>query len=225
MLVRDQCLTSFYDAILLRSAPIDSTFRVPRRAHRQGGDSLLESLVALFVFAVGALGIAALQTTALIHSDDMKQRSMAIWKAQELVERVRAHGGYADQGRMSAAYQKAVGQPSLSALGKEAAGFRCPSEVAVACTAGATCSIEDQARYDVWSVFCDPETGLQATLASDEHLDVVFMNHGSRSILFIEWAHHPATAAKLNDVTLGESHACDQSIGVEASLGLYCVAF
>ena len=54
------------------------------------GATLVESLIALFVFAIGALGIAALQTTTLVRSDDVKQRSLAIWKAQELADRIKA---------------------------------------------------------------------------------------------------------------------------------------
>ena len=58
----------------------------------QAGATLLESLIALVVFSIGALGIAALQTATLVRSDDVKQRSIAIWKAQELADRIKASG-------------------------------------------------------------------------------------------------------------------------------------
>jgi len=57
---------------------------------KQRGSSLVEAMVALVVFAVGALGIAAMQTVSMVRGDDTRQRSIAIWKAQELVDRIKA---------------------------------------------------------------------------------------------------------------------------------------
>lgn len=60
--------------------------------HRhQTGSSLIEVLVALLVFSVGMLGLAALQLNALQGASDSSQRSQTTWIMQDLAERFRAN--------------------------------------------------------------------------------------------------------------------------------------
>lgn len=58
---------------------------------QQRGFTLVEVLVTLMVFAVGMLGVAGMQMTALTGLDAAQYRSVAALKAAEMAERVRAN--------------------------------------------------------------------------------------------------------------------------------------
>jgi type IV pilus assembly protein PilV len=58
---------------------------------RQQGFTLLEVLVTLVIFAFGMLGVAGLQMVSLTNMDVAQNRSVAVLKASEMVERVRAN--------------------------------------------------------------------------------------------------------------------------------------
>ena len=64
---------------------------------RQTGMSLVEVLVALLVFAVGVMGAAMLQLTALKHTDSALRSTQVNFIAHDLIERIRANpeGHYA----------------------------------------------------------------------------------------------------------------------------------
>lgn len=55
------------------------------------GFSLIEVLVALFVLAVGLLGLAALQTTGLKFSHQSYERTQATLQAYDIIDRMRAN--------------------------------------------------------------------------------------------------------------------------------------
>lgn len=61
-----------------------------RRA-RQGGLGLIEVLIAVLVFAVGVLGMAAMQISAKRASYEATQRSMATSLARDIIERIRSN--------------------------------------------------------------------------------------------------------------------------------------
>lgn len=208
---------------------------IPRVIYLQSGSSLLESLVALFVFAIGALGIAALQATSLVHSDDITHRSVVIWKAQDLVERVRSNRLYGAQQELKQAYVDAVGNSSLASIGNASHnGFKCPTVAPKSCASSSTdfsaCTISEQAQFDVWSVFCEPAMATELQGANGQRqirdLDIALVQQGNQYHLFIEWAHHPRSTAQLRDVQGStEQSMCQQRLGVELSLGVYCVSF
>ena len=87
-----------------------------RNLSKQLGTTLLEALIALVVFSVGALGVAALQTATLVRSDDVKQRSIAIWKAQELADRIKATDSVADPDGLGPEYIAEIGR-DISSIG------------------------------------------------------------------------------------------------------------
>lgn len=58
---------------------------------RQAGMTLIEVLVALVVFSIGALGVAMLQLNALKHTDSAMRSTQASFIAQDLLERIRAN--------------------------------------------------------------------------------------------------------------------------------------
>ena len=61
------------------------------------GFSLLELLVAMFVVAIGVLGLAGLQIASTQSTRSAMQRSHALLLADDIIERIRANpqGGYA----------------------------------------------------------------------------------------------------------------------------------
>lgn len=61
------------------------------KSQYQTGSSLIEVLIALLVFSVGMLGLAALQLNALQGASDSSQRSQTTWIMQDLAERFRAN--------------------------------------------------------------------------------------------------------------------------------------
>ncbi len=57
----------------------------------QRGFSLIEALVAFLILSVGMLGIASLQTISLKSGQTASFRSVAVIKAEEIIERMRAN--------------------------------------------------------------------------------------------------------------------------------------
>ena len=76
---------------------------------KQNGASLIEAIVSLLVFSIGVLGITALQTLSLVRSGDVKQRSVAIWKAQELVDRIRSTRTIDNVNGLAGSYKTLIG--------------------------------------------------------------------------------------------------------------------
>lgn len=65
---------------------------------RQHGISLLETMIAVMVLAIGLLGVAGLQTTNLKNSQSAHQRTMAVMLASSMAERIRANQALARAG-------------------------------------------------------------------------------------------------------------------------------
>ena len=68
-------------------------YGVLRARHAVHGYSLIEVLIALFVLAVGLLGLAALQTTSFKFNSDSYARTQATLIAYEIIDRIRANPG------------------------------------------------------------------------------------------------------------------------------------
>ncbi len=68
--------------------PKATIFSASRKHH---GFSLIEVLVALFVLAIGLLGLAALQTTGLRFNHQSYQRTQATMLSYDIIDRIRAN--------------------------------------------------------------------------------------------------------------------------------------
>lgn len=111
----------------------------------QRGSSLLEVLITLLVFAVGMLGMAALQLNALQGSADSAQRSQSTWLLQDIAERVRAN----PEGS-AAAYATA---PNCAALpAQRCADYYNPSTAAK--VTATNCTAAQMAAFDRWEAQC-----------------------------------------------------------------------
>lgn len=63
----------------------------PGGRHKQSGFSLIEALVAFLILSIGMLGIASLQTMALKSGHTAILRTVAVMKADEIIESIRAN--------------------------------------------------------------------------------------------------------------------------------------
>lgn len=61
-----------------------------RASAAQSGISLIEVLVAIFVLAIGMLGMAALQMASLRSNQSSYERSAAVMAAYTMIDRLRA---------------------------------------------------------------------------------------------------------------------------------------
>ena len=76
---------------------------------RQRGASLLEVMISVLIMAIGLLGIAAMQATALRNSQGSTERSQAVIQSYAIIDAMRANraqaigGGYNTSGWMCSA--------------------------------------------------------------------------------------------------------------------------
>ena len=113
--------------------------------YMERGSSLIEVLITLLVFAVGMLGMAALQLNALQGSADSAQRSQSTWLLQDIAERIRAN----PEGT-AANYAAA---PNCAALpAQRCADYYNPSTAAK--VNATNCSASQMATFDRWEAQC-----------------------------------------------------------------------
>lgn len=216
---------------------------------QQRGVTLIEALISILVFTVGALGLAALQLTALSASGDSQQRSVAIWKAQELADRIRSNPNllpdYITQiGRTNRAFI-GVDNPATAIDCETTTGFIEPTGAFCSDNAdnvAADCTDEEKVDYDVWEIFCDPNSGAAITGADSVDgsigltgLDVVLtrntiLTDGNTDIeIYFEWlsresdANEGITGAAVKNVS---TDLCGRTnVNVDSRLDVYCLRF
>lgn len=112
---------------------------------KQHGASLIEVMIALLIFTVGLLGLAAMQLNALQSTTDSGQRSQAAWLMNDLAERMRANpGGTLDNYRAA---------PNCAALpATVCADYYNPATNAK--VNAANCSAAQMAAFDRWEAQC-----------------------------------------------------------------------
>ncbi len=212
--------------------------RKPRSRAQMGG-SLIEALVALLVFSVGALGIAALQVTTVLRVDDTKQHTIALFKAQELLERIRASESSSQIEDPLPHYIRAVNNTSLTSLTSYTGhpNFQCGAAPAM-CSGAQQCAVAELAQFDVWTTFCDPVTGIATELqtaglkrdastkgaVSLKGLDVALLPTAQGHNLYVRWvARDTEQNQSLADGPTRMVNLCGESMPLDVRLNVYCV--
>lgn len=218
---------------------------------KQRGSSLVEAMVALVVFAVGALGIAAMQTVSMVRGDDTRQRSIAIWKAQELVERIKATKTTTDPDGLVAEYITAINNDNTdNGIGALLAAdeYSCPAAQPTRCddqngTDAAACTAAQLVAADIWTVMCEPNTGLVPTgnaVAGSvglRNLEVALEDTGTEYRLYFEWLNRTtnnnldvdgADSGQQNSDGTARNIAtslCGDNENIDSRLDAYCLRF
>ncbi|MCB1915256.1 MAG: type IV pilus modification protein PilV [Rhodocyclaceae bacterium] len=86
---------------------------------RQRGTSLIEVLVAVLVLAVGLLGVAGMQVSALRNNQAAYERSVATFLASSIAERMAANRNAAIDGDYNTAIAAACPTPGGGSLANE----------------------------------------------------------------------------------------------------------
>ena len=119
----------------------------------QQGISLIEILISMVIFAVGILGMATLQTRVLQENVDQRQRDVAIWKTQALIERISLN-------KSSNALKQYASSVSASDICDSTPSNICAESYSGNSEqAAATCSDTQLAIYDSWDVLCTNDQG------------------------------------------------------------------
>ncbi len=135
--------------------------------NKQAGFTLIEILVAVLILAVGLLGFAALQISAVSAGQESYFRSQALIVAESLADRIRANRDYAawdnraDLTGTGIADQNLYGVPTGTV-------YTCAAPPVPFCsddegTNAATCNEQELAAFDVYQTCLDAQELLQGT--------------------------------------------------------------
>lgn len=153
---------------LMRCANVSKSQRL------QKGASMIETLVAFTLLAFGVMGLTKMQTVAVVQIDDSRQDLVALWKLQDLVDRIVATRTEDNPEGLAALYQTAIGG-NFSEIGDDdnTQVFACPDVPDKSCarrteadnsvTSAEVCTNAELVEHDVWETFCDPNVGLVST--------------------------------------------------------------
>ncbi len=122
----------------------------PLMKTNQSGITLIEVMVSMVIFAVGILGITALQLRAFQENVDQHQRDTAIWKAQAIIERISINKSLA-----------AIDQYVIDLSNANFCAVAAPNPICAESSDGANeiaatvCTDVQMATYDVWDILCE----------------------------------------------------------------------
>lgn len=116
------------------------------------GATLLEVMIALMIFSIGMLGLAALQVTGLRETGNSELRTQATLVANDMIERMRAN-------------PKGVSDGSYDDATINYAAINCANPPATYCedhgaTASSTCTTAQVAAYDAYTIKCQANSRL-----------------------------------------------------------------
>jgi|SaaInl5LU_22_DNA_1037371.scaffolds.fasta_scaffold04192_8 type IV pilus modification protein PilV len=169
---------------------------------KQYGVSMIELMVSLFIFSVGLLGFATLQTRSLQEGFDSGQRSVVLWRTQELSDRIRANDGELTT------YVAAVNNGAVC----DATPTRCADYWDGGAVNATVCTATQMATFDVWDVLCNGEDATEDVLIdSDISLtcddrdpgDAIACSGGSNLTLEACWTSRSATSDNQLEVIQG----------------------
>lgn len=122
--------------------------------YKHKGASLIEVMVSVFVFSIGVLGFASLQSRSVQATFDNGQRDQVVWLTQSIIDRIRVNDA------ATTSYVTSLTDFDISDC----------STPATLCDA-ATCTTAQMATFDVWDLYCrntfqgtSAVKGLSATL-------------------------------------------------------------
>lgn len=196
------------------------------RFHNQSGVSMIELMVSLFIFSVGLLGFATLQTRSLQEGFDSGQRSVALWRTQELSDRIRANDDQLDT------YFAAVNNDAIC----DSVPTRCADYWDGGEVAGAACTATEMADFDVWDVFCNGEDATEDVLidsnismtCDDRDLtDAEACSAGSNLTLNACWTSRSASSDNQLEIVQGNAAlpSCDDPTAPEYLFESYTLEF
>ena len=215
----------------------------------QQGVTLIEAMIALFVFSVGALGLAAMQLSSLTNSGDSQQRSLAIWKAQELADRIRSNPALADD------YVIAVNNSTIDNIGVDTAAGRVTAGAGICLTPavrcsdyinasgvavdGVVCTDDETVTFDVWEVICDANSGVVSAGGAVEsgssglaELELVLRQNtlavdGNDDMeIYFEWvSRRSGEISEVSRATVETDLCGREDVDVDGDLDVYCLRF
>lgn len=130
--------------------------RMPKRSPApayESGVSLIEVLISVLLFGISVMGYSSLQTRSMQESLDNQQRSIALWRAHGLIDRMSANNS-----------DDAIAQYSAAMGDFDECSDAPPANCAEVNGAAESCSATDLADYDVWSAFCGVDGGTSSQL-------------------------------------------------------------
>ena len=207
---------------------------------QQLGVTLIESLIAMLIFSLGVLGLTAIQLESLVNSNKSQQRSTVIWKAQELIDRMKANKTIANE------YVMAIANQSFNSIGVDdnAEQLNCaniPSPTTFCAdeenTLAQNCNTAaDQVGYDIWDIFCNPQSGLATLGASGVNtvgviaLEVALKQNTIAAdgnddyLLAFEWL--ASSTGNIQNITNTETSLCGEpEQQIAPNLDVYCIRF
>jgi type IV pilus assembly protein PilV len=122
-------------------------------SRKQQGVSLIEVLVSMIIFSVGILGMSTLQTRVLQENIDQRQRDVAIWQAQAIIDRISLN-------KTPAALTQYETSISDGAICDAVPATICAESFSGGAEVDATsCSTTEIAIYDSWDILCTNDQG------------------------------------------------------------------
>lgn len=170
---------------------IQPTIRL-RKASRQKGVSLIESLVALFILGVGILGLAGIQTRSLTETRLTNSRAAAIRMTSDIQERMKLNGG----------------AKSIVPANPYLVGFGAAAAAPVNCNT-ASCTPTQLAQFDVnqW------KTTLAATLPGGDGSIYAIPNDVNQFGVMVSWSDNQSAAAAADQATYSAPFAINTNVG------------
>ncbi|GGE33812.1 hypothetical protein GCM10007421_04540 [Halopseudomonas oceani] len=158
---------------------------------RQAGVGLLEVLIALLIIAIGALGYAGLQLTALRNSGDAADRAHAAMIAQDAIERIKSNPAmsdyYADPDNWPASANGSAGSPEDWKVCRDA-----------------VCTAEEMADWDIKQLVWAASTSLLGgrVMATD-------CDFGSLGCVVVSWDEQaPALCLSEDGINTADDSQC-----------------
>jgi len=213
----------------------------------QHGVTMIEAMISILLFAVGALGLVALQYSSIVGTGDNQQRTVAIWKAQELANRIKSNPS------QIATYQSKIDNATLTSIGidSDTKLFNCSdysttsrcadyvSTTGTSATNAVECSDADKVDFDIWDVFCEPNTGGAITGSSGSavadgsaaitRLELALMPHSDGSgdsVIYMEWLSREGENTKGTDAINNiPTQLCGSTEDIDSRLDVYCLRF